>query len=347
MATTETFAPIALTMGEPGGIGGEVTVKAWKALKNSGIAFYVIADPDRLAHLGAPVSSISKAAEAAAIFENTLPVIHIGAPVISIPGKADPRYADLVLKSIENAVSHTLSGDASAVVTAPIQKSSLIESGFRFPGHTEFLADLTKTVPMPLLNGKERRRGSVMMIAGPELKTVPTTIHLPLKDAIKTLTPELITETVMITAEALIADFAIPAPRIALSGLNPHAGEEGALGTEEEEILRPAIAHLVKLGCDVKGPLPADAMFHKAAREKYDVAVCMYHDQALIPAKTLAFEEGVNTTLGLPIIRTSPDHGTALDIAGKDLAQPDSLIAAIKLAHEMAEKRRTLSTSTS
>jgi len=332
-------APIAVTMGEPGGIGGELTIKAWKALKNTDQCFYTIADPARLSHLGAPVKIITSPSEAISCFSNALPVLPIGAPIISIPGKADPRYADLVIQSIKMAVNAALDGSASAVVTNPIQKSSLNEGGFAFPGHTEFLGELTKASPMPTHHDKARTRGVVMMIASPALKTIPVTIHQSLRLAIETLTISLIVETVKIAGEAMTHDFGIQNPQIAISGLNPHAGESGQLGHEETEIVTPAIKILLSEGLNVRGPLPADTMFHEEARNTYDVAICMYHDQALIPAKTLAFDDGVNVTLGLPIVRTSPDHGTALDIAGKNLARPNSLIAAINLAGEIARSR--------
>ena len=209
-------------------------------------------------------------------------------------------------------------------------------AGFRFPGHTEYLADLTSKAPMPT-GGK---RGPVMMLSGPQLRTVPVTIHQSVKDAIAGLRPDLIIKTALVTHEALKNDFGIASPRLAISGLNPHAGEEGMFGAEDAMIIAPAVDELKAMGVDARGPLPADTMFHEDARAKYDAALCMLHDQALIPAKTLAFHEAVNVTLGLPIIRTSPDHGAALDIAGKGIARPDSLIAAIKLAAQMASRRR-------
>lgn len=322
-------------MGEPGGVGGEITVAAWQALRTTGISFFTIADPARLEHIGAPIATIDKPIQANVAFADRLPVLPIGAPVISIPGRADPRYADLVIDSIRQAVSFALNGEASGVVTNPIQKATLKSAGFEFPGHTEFLADLTKTTAVP----KNLPRGPIMMIAGPKIKTVPVSIHEPLMQAIKNLTTEKIVETAQVTASALAADFGIENPRLAISGLNPHAGENGTLGIEDDAIIAPAIMRLQELNIDARGPLPADTMFHDEARATYDAAICMYHDQALIPAKALNFHDAVNVTLGLPIIRTSPDHGTALDIAGKNLARPDSLIASIKLAAEMAAKR--------
>ena len=322
-------------MGEPGGVGGEITVKAWQALRDTGLSFFVIADPARLEHIGAQVAVINEPSEARAAFEKKLPVMPVGAQVISIPGRADPRYAELVIDSIRRAVSYAIKGEAAGVVTNPIQKATLIDAGFAFPGHTEFLADLTKDATLP--DGLQR--GPVMMLAGPRLRTIPVTIHEPLAQAINNLTAEKIIDIVSVTASALNIDFGVEKPRLAVSGLNPHAGENGALGSEDADIIEPAIKELINKGFDARGPLPADTMFHDEARATYDAAICMYHDQALIPAKALNFHDAVNVTLGLPIVRTSPDHGTALDIAGKDLARTDSLIAAINLAAEMAARR--------
>lgn len=328
-------APLAITMGEPGGVGGELTVKAWRALAGGGAAFFVIDDPERLAALGAPVAAVASPADAAAIFAEKLPVLDIGARISVMPGKADPATAPLVIASIEKAVALALAGEAAGVVTNPIQKSILIAAGFKFPGHTEFLGALTDQTPMPA----GRRRGPVMMLSSPDLRTVPVTAHIPLARAAATLTSDAIIRAGVITAEALLNDFGIACPRLAIAGLNPHAGEEGALGREDAAIIAPAIEALREAGVDARGPLPADTMFHPRARALYDAALCMYHDQALIPIKTIAFDEAVNVTLGLPIIRTSPDHGTALDIAGKGVARPDSLIAAIRLAGELASRR--------
>lgn len=323
--------PLALTMGEPGGIGPELTMSAWRKLRESGLRFFVIAPPS-LFNESAVVRTV---AQARAAFASALPVLPIEAEIEAQPGLSSPANAAGVIESIERAVSLAIEGAAAGVVTNPIQKSSLLASGFPFPGHTEFLQALTNDAPMP----QHRQRGAVMMIAGPELKTTPVTIHLAVKDAVAALTPSLIMKTAMIVAEALRDEFDIAAPRIAVSGLNPHAGEAGALGLEEELIIAPALDELRAGGLDVRGPLPADAMFHEDARHTYDAALCMLHDQALIPAKTLGFHDAVNVTLGLPIVRTSPDHGVALDIAGKGKARPDSLIAAIKLAGEMAMRR--------
>lgn len=339
MDNASAVQPIVVTMGEPGGIGGEITLKAWQQLRATGPCFYAIADPEHLSNLGAPVAIIEHGQQAGRHFTEQLPVLPIGARIHSVPGAADPQNAGWVISSIEQGVKAILMNEASAVVTNPIQKSSLLDSGFQFPGHTEFLGKLTDGTPMEFYNANARRRGTVMMIAGPSLKAIPVTVHTALRDAISTLTADRIIDTVLIANEALILDFGITKPRIAISGLNPHAGETGNLGSEEIEIIMPAIDTLKSQGLDVYGPYSADTMFHTTARDRYDVAVCMYHDQALIPAKTLSFDEGVNVTLGLPIIRTSPDHGTALDIAGKNIARPDSLIAAIILAGKMSKNR--------
>ena len=331
--------PLALTMGDPGGVGGEISIAAWRQLRQSGPAFFLLDDPARLLALGAEVAEISNPQEATEVFTTALPVVPLNIPVQSTPGVSSPKSANAVIESIERAVGFAVSGAATGIVTNPIQKSSLMASGFAFPGHTEFLAALTTNAPM--LAG--RQRGAVMMLAGPKLRSVPITIHVSVKEAIKALRPGLIIDCALVVSEALTHDFGIEKPRIAISGLNPHAGEAGTLGEEDALIIAPAIDALQDLGVDARGPLPADTMFHEEARAQYDAALCMLHDQALIPAKTLAFHDAVNVTLGLPIIRTSPDHGTALDIAGTGAARPDSLIAAIKLAGEMAQRRRARS----
>jgi 4-hydroxythreonine-4-phosphate dehydrogenase len=322
-------------MGEPGGIGGELTLKAWRALSGGDTCFFVIDDPARLERLGAEVATIASPAEAPGVFASRLPVLDIGAAIDVAPGRAEPENAAHVIASIERAVALALSGEAGGVVTNPIQKSALIAAGFPFPGHTEFLGELTKAAPMP----GARRRGPIMMLSGRDLRTVPVTIHMSLAKAAATLTSEAIVHAGLVTAESLARDFSIDRPRLAIAGLNPHAGEAGALGAEDETIVAPAVAALRRAGIEARGPLPADTMFHESARAGYDAALCMYHDQALIPIKTIAFHDAVNVTLGLPIIRTSPDHGTALDIAGAGVARPDSLIAAIRLAAEMAARR--------
>lgn len=328
-------APLALTMGEPGGVGGELAARAYEILCATGPVFFIVDDPARLEALGARTAVISQPRDAATAFSRGLPVLPLGRAVTGVLGVSSPETADAVVQSITAAVAFCLGGEAAGVVTNPIEKSALLAAGFPFPGHTEFLGALTASAPMRA----GRRRGPIMMLAAPDLKTVPVTVHAPLVDAARALTTEAIVEAGRIVAEALRFDFGISAPHLAVSGLNPHAGEKGALGREDAEIIAPAVAALNALGVAARGPLPADTMFHAEARQTYDAALCMFHDQALIPVKTLAFHEAVNVTLGLPIIRTSPDHGTALDIAGKGVARPDSLIAALRLAAELSARR--------
>jgi 4-hydroxythreonine-4-phosphate dehydrogenase len=322
-------------MGEPAGIGGEIALQAWRRRKDGVPAFFVIDDPARLAALAerldweVPVGAIAAPEEAPAMFLTRLPVLPVGGSPRATPGQADPADAPLVIGAIDRAVAEVKEGRAGAIVTNPINKDALYRAGFRHPGHTEYLAELA---------GPGVR--SVMMLASPELRVVPVTIHLALREAIRALTTKAIVHAGRVTEAALKRDFGVPAPVIAVAGLNPHAGEAGALGSEDEEIVRPAVAELRRAGIDARGPLAADAMFHASARKGYDAALCMYHDQALIPVKTLDFDGAVNVTLGLPFIRTSPDHGTAYDIAGTGTARPDSLIAALKLAAEMTARRR-------
>jgi 4-hydroxythreonine-4-phosphate dehydrogenase len=327
-------APLVLTMGEPAGIGGEVAIAAWSR-RSAGIpAFALIDDPARLralaTHLGLSVEirEIADPADAVTAWPSALPVLPLRLAVPSTPGKLEPRNADAVIGSIELAVRLVASGAASAIVTNPIHKQVLAEAGFKHPGHTEFLAELAGPGTVP-----------IMMLACPGLRVVPITVHMALQDAIRSLTVERVVRAGRITAAALKRDFAIARPRLAFAGLNPHAGEGGLFGREEIEIIAPALAELRRDGILVQGPLPADTMFHLGARATYDAALCMYHDQALIPLKTIDFERGVNVTLGLPFVRTSPDHGTALDIAGTGRASPESLIAALSLAAHMAAAR--------
>lgn len=331
--------PLALTMGESGGIGPEITCAAWQAQRDKGGSFFIIADPALFSSLDIDIAEITDPSEAPAHFSTALPVLPIESTLSVTRGHASPDNAGGVIESIQRAVSYALNGKAAGVVTNPIQKSSLMAAGFEFPGHTEFLADLSKDAPMPT----GRQRGAVMMLAGPQLKTIPVTIHQSVVDAVSSLSSELIIGTGMIAAEALRYDFGIKTPRLAISGLNPHAGEAGELGHEDDAIIAPAVEALKAAGIDARGPVPADTMFHEEARSSYDAALCMLHDQALIPAKTLSFHDAVNVTLGLPIVRTSPDHGTALNIAGKGIARPDSLIAALQLAEDMAIKRAAIS----
>jgi 4-hydroxythreonine-4-phosphate dehydrogenase len=326
--------PLAVTMGEPAGIGGEIAIKAWLARGDGIPAFYLIDDPERLAALAArlgwpvPVRPIAAPGEAPDVFSAALPVMPIGGRVCGLPGRPDPRDAKAVIGAIETAVADVSRGRALAVVTNPIHKETLYRSGFTYPGHTEFLAALGGTAEPP-----------VMMLAGRGLRVVPVTIHLPLRRAVESLHPAAIVHAGRIAAAALRRDFGIAVPVLAVAGLNPHAGEGGTLGREESEVILPALAELRALGIAVEGPLPADAMFHEAARGSYDAALCMYHDQALIPIKTIDFYGAVNITLGLPFVRTSPDHGTALALAGRGAARPDSLVAALRLAAEMAARR--------
>ncbi|PWC58625.1 4-hydroxythreonine-4-phosphate dehydrogenase [Azospirillum sp. TSH7] len=326
-------------MGEPAGIGGDITLKAWAARHEAGLPpFVVLDDPTRLAALAAklglavPVQAVSSPDEAVALFDSALPVLPVGLGTAVIAGKPDPANGAAVIASIDRAVALVQGGQAAAVVTNPIQKSSLYAAGFRHPGHTEYLAHLAGLADEP-----------IMMLAAADLRVVPVTIHVSVRDAVTLLTTEAIVHAGRVTAASLARDFGIERPRLAVAGLNPHAGEGGAMGREEIDIIEPAIAILRADGIDVSGPRPPDTMFHAAARRGYDAALCMYHDQALIPVKTVDFDGGVNITLGLPFVRTSPDHGTALDIAGTGVANATSLIAALKTADRMARNRRRVS----
>jgi 4-hydroxythreonine-4-phosphate dehydrogenase len=330
--------PLALTMGEPGGIGPDVTLAAWAMRDALALPpFYCLSDPDmlveRASHLGidCPIEVVEPG-EAAACVSRALPVVRLDHAVKAVPGELDSANAPAVIEAIARAVGDVRSGAASAVVTNPINKKALYGAGFNHPGHTEFLGTLSAS-----WTGEPGT--PVMMLAGPELKAVPVTIHIPLRDVPAALTETLIVETARVVAGDLKRRFAIPEPRLAVAGLNPHAGESGAFGDEEERIIRPAIAALRESGIEASGPYSADAMFHPKARALYDAAICMYHDQALIPAKTLSFAETVNVTLGLAFVRTSPDHGTALDIAGTGKADPSSLGAALRLAGELTRNQ--------
>ncbi|MDW8314813.1 MAG: 4-hydroxythreonine-4-phosphate dehydrogenase PdxA [Rhodovarius sp.] len=317
---------LVLTLGEPAGIGPEITAAAWRALHRQGPVFCWIGDAGLIPQV--PVAHIAAPEEAAACFAEALPVLHRPLPAPVLPGRPSPATAPAVLASIEEAVALARAGRAAAVVTNPVQKAVLTAAGFPHPGHTEFLHTLAPAAPRP-----------VMLLACPELRVVPVTVHEPLRQAIARLTPELIEEVAVIAHDGLRRDFGLPAPRLAVAGLNPHAGEGGSLGLEEIEIVAPAVEALRARGIDARGPLPPDTMFTALARPRMDCAICLYHDQALIPLKTLDMAGGVNVTLGLSIIRTSPDHGTALDIAGRGLADASSLIAAIRLAAELAANR--------
>lgn len=330
----EATRPLALSQGDPAGIGPDITLAAWLRRDELGLPpFLFIGDPavllERAKLLGIDVPIVeTDCAGAVATFTHALPVLPIAAGGLVLAGKPDSATASGTIGAIETAVQLSMSGDAVGVVTNPIAKSVLYDAGFGFPGHTEFLADLAaRATGTPVL--------PVMMLAGPKLKAIPVTIHIPLKDVPSALTGDLLLDTCRITAHDLKSRFGIAAPRLAVAGLNPHAGEGGALGLEDEAIIRPAIDALRAEGIDAFGPLPADTMFHDEARQRYDVAICMYHDQALIPAKALGFDDSVNVTLGLPFIRTSPDHGTAFAIAGKGIAREHSLVAALKLAAQL------------
>ena len=328
--------PIALTQGDPSGIGPELALTAWgQASRDATIpAFFILADPDHLARVArelgraVPIETCIPA-DATGVFRRALPVVPLRSAVQGVAGRPDSRDAPATIESIMRAVAAVRAGDACAVVTNPIAKHVLTATGFAYPGHTEFLAALAATDTEP--------PRSVMMLWSDDLAVVPVTIHEALKRVPDLLTRDLIVETGRIVAHDLRARFGIGSPRLAFSGLNPHAGESGTMGREEIEIIAPAVADLVAEGIDARGPFPADTMFHAAARKTYDAALCMTHDQALIPIKTLAFDSAVNVTLGLPFIRTSPDHGTAFDIAGKGVANPSSLVAALRLAKRLAE----------
>jgi len=326
---------LALTLGEPAGIGPDLALSVWRRRSELDVPpFYLVADPDflksRAEYLGldVPIATVTPRTAAAA-FGSALPVVAINVPVTAAPGRPDRSSAPAAIASIRRAVADVMAGSAAAVVTNPVAKNVLYNWGFAEPGHTEFLATLVHEA-----TGKTLR--PVMMLWSPELAVVPVTIHLPLREIFKQLTVELIVDTGRIVAHDLAKRFGLPHPRLAIAGLNPHAGEAGTLGEEDGAIVAPAVARLVAEGIDARGPLPADSLFHAQARATYDVALCMYHDQALIPIKTLAFDHAVNVTLGLPFVRTSPDHGTAFDIAGTGRADPTSLVAALRLAARLA-----------
>jgi 4-hydroxythreonine-4-phosphate dehydrogenase len=327
--------PLALTLGEPAGIGPDLTLAAWLDRRALGLSpFYVIGDIDflaaraRLLDLDIPLVHAAPG-EAAASFDRALPVAPLDEPVTATPGKPDDTSAPAAIASIRRAVADVLDGKAAAVVTNPIAKNVLYRADFADPGHTEFLARLAQEA-----TGREAM--PVMLLWAPELAVVPVTIHIPLKNVVTQLTSDLIVKTGRIVARDMRTRFGIARPRLAIAGLNPHAGEDGTIGDEDRDIVAPAVRALQAEGIEARGPLPADTMFHERARALYDVALCMYHDQALIPIKTLAFDHGVNVTLGLPFVRTSPDHGTAFGLAGTGKASPASLIAALKLAARLS-----------
>ncbi|WP_368188347.1 4-hydroxythreonine-4-phosphate dehydrogenase PdxA [Aestuariibius sp. HNIBRBA575] len=319
--------PIAISCGEPAGIGPEIAVSAWSQLRGD-IPMLWIGDPKHLPD-GTPFEIITDTSQASALCPNALPVLARDFGPDLTPGVAQPAHAAGVIDAISTGVKLAQSGQCSALCTAPINKKALIDGAdFAYPGHTEFLAALA---------GVDR---VVMMLACDELRTVPTTIHIPLAEVPDQLNAALLTDTILITHAGLRRDFGIERPRLAVAGLNPHAGEGGKMGTEDDAMIAPTLDALRAEGFNIAGPLPADTMFHASARARYDVAICMYHDQALIPVKTLGFDQGVNVTLGLPFIRTSPDHGTAFDIAGKGIADASSMISALRMAADMARKTR-------
>ncbi len=339
--TSATLKPLILTPGEPGGVGVEITLKAWLALKDQApMAFALLGDSQhvsnvaRAANSPVPVIEIASLDHAADVFGEGLPVLHHALPTPVSAGSFSAATAPWVMATIEKAVEFCIEGHASAMVTNPIQKEALYAAGFAYQGHTDFLAALSRQRGLPA--------SDVMMLVGGGLRTVPLTVHIALKDVPVALTMDAILAQARIVHAALKEKFGIAAPRLAVTGLNPHAGENGSIGREEIEIIVPAIRQLQMEGFNIKGPLPADTAFFPEMRKSYDAILCMYHDQALIPVKTLDFHGGVNVTLGLPFVRTSPDHGTALDLAGTGKAQSESLVAAISLAQKMSHTAQIL-----
>jgi 4-hydroxythreonine-4-phosphate dehydrogenase len=329
-AAAELRAPLAIALGDPAGVGPEIVARAWDGRLACGLpAFFAIGECASIrAVWEGPVRAVSGPDEALACFPEALPVLRVGDGGAITPGVPDLDGARIALDSLEIAVGLTRSGAASALVTGPVSKAQLYAVGFSHPGQTEFVAERCG-VSSDLV---------AMMLVGPTLRTVPVTVHVPLRSVPDVLTSDRIVAKGRATARGLQRQFGIEQPRIAVSGLNPHAGEDGALGREEIDIVAPAIERLRAEGVDASGPYPADTMFHERARARYDAALCMYHDQALVPIKTLYFDEGVNMTLGLPIVRTSPDHGTAFNIAGKGQANPGAMIAAIQTAAASARR---------
>ncbi|WP_256327041.1 4-hydroxythreonine-4-phosphate dehydrogenase PdxA [Roseicitreum antarcticum] len=322
--------PLAMSCGDPSGVGPEIAVKAWDTLR-AALPFCWIGDPRHLP-AGTPAALIDSPAQAVAASADALPVLTHAFAHLAAPGQPTPGNAAGVVAVIDRAVALAQSGAVAGVVTCPIHKKALHDgAGFAFPGHTEYLAHLA---------GVER---VVMMLACDALRVVPVTIHIALDRVADALTPDLLAQTIRITHAGLIRDFGLAAPRLAVAGLNPHAGEGGAMGRAEIDLISPVLDALRAEGMTISGPHSADTMFHAPARARYDAAICMYHDQALIPIKTIDFAGGVNVTLGLPFVRTSPDHGTAYDIAGQGMADPSSLIAALRMARGMADARQEAS----
>jgi 4-hydroxythreonine-4-phosphate dehydrogenase len=335
--------PLALTLGDPAGIGPEIVVKAWRELRATGPAFFVVGDAQSVASAptstAAAVRSISNPDEAVGVFPDAIPVLDLPLRGPVIAGQPTPASAAAIIQWIETGVGLALSGTVSGLVTAPIAKAPLYAAGFKFPGHTEFLGELTSAASF------DGARGPIMMLTAADLRVTLVTVHEPLAMVSGKLSIQAVVNAGLVTAQALRRDFGIAKPRLAVAGLNPHAGESGGIGREEIEIVEPAVRALKDLGVDARGPYPSDTLFPAEVRETYDAALCLYHDQALIPIKMLDFWGGVNVTLGLPIVRTSPDHGTAFDIAGRGIARPDSLMAAIRLADEIAQARQALARS--
>lgn len=332
-------APLVLTCGDPAGIGPEITVKAWRALHHDTSLNFAVIGPYELyaaklreADLPKP-QFINSLSEVSDVFAHALPVLQMAPGDKIEDGKPTAANASMITGSIERSVRHCLAGEAAAVVTNPISKEVLYESGFKYPGHTEFLGKLTEDQVAPY------ERGPLMMLANSELRVALVTVHKSVEEAARSISEEKIIKHARILHGALQKDLGLSNPRIGLAALNPHAGEGGAMGDTEIKIINPAAEILRAEGIDITDAMPPDTMFHKEARERYDAALCMYHDQGLIPVKTIDFHGTVNITMGLPIVRTSPDHGTAFDIAGKNIARPDSLIAAIKMARNIADTR--------
>lgn len=326
-------APLAVTLGDPAGVGPEIIAAAWRSARPEAPPFVVFGDHGALAAAGAPVAQVQSPGEAAGVFARAIPLVDMPLPVPVQPGQPDPLAGPAIAGWIAAATQACLTGEACALVTAPVSKAVLKASGFQHPGHTEFIGDLTAHAAW------EGERGPVMMLAAADLRVTLVTVHLPLSQAPGALTVDGILRTARVTAQSLARDFGISRPRLAMAALNPHAGESGEMGREEITLLRPAAKTLRAEGIDVAGPLPADSLFAPEIRQRFDAVVCMYHDQALIPVKMLDFWGGVNLTLGLPVVRTSPDHGVAFDIAGKGLARPDSFIAALAAAAAIARRR--------
>jgi 4-hydroxythreonine-4-phosphate dehydrogenase len=328
-------SPILLTSGEPAGVAPEITAAAWTALRGDpSVVFCLLGDAAywQARNPTTPVACVTTPAEALAVFSNALPVLHRPLAAHPRPGVIDPATAPQVIAAIDEAVGLAMAGKASAIVTNPINKDALYSAGFRHQGHTDYLAHLSARRGVPV--------HEVMMLVGGDLRAIPITVHIPLAAVPLALTRDAILIQARVTARDLRRYFSIARPRLAVTGLNPHAGENGAMGREEIDLIIPAIETLKAEGLDVTGPMPADTAFHAEARSGYDAILCMYHDQALIPVKTIDFHGGINVSLGLPFIRTSPDHGTALNIAGTGMARADSLVAALRLAALMARAVR-------